>query len=104
MKQATKLPAITEAEFQRQILQAAKTFGWLRYHTRYSIGSVLGYPDLTLVKPPRVIFAELKKQTGKTSPEQDVWLGCLRDCPGVECYLWRPSDMEDAVAILMRKE
>lgn len=51
----TKLPPISEVAFQAQILQAARTFGWLRYHTRYSIGSMSGYPDLTLVKPPRVL-------------------------------------------------
>ena len=104
MKQATKLPAITEAQFQKQILQAAKTFGFLAYHTRYSIGSTPGFPDLVLTKPPRVIFIELKTEAGNTSSYQDEWIERLRDCPGVECYLWRPSDLEEAVAILMRNE
>lgn len=103
MKQPAKLPAITEAQFQKQVLQAARTFGFLSYHTRYSIGSTRGFPDLVLVKPPRVIFIELKTEAGNTSSYQDEWIEQLRDCPGVECYLWRPSDLEDAIEILMRR-
>ncbi len=98
----TAPPPTTEAEFQKQILQAARTFGWLRYHTSFSLGSSPGFPDLVLVKAPRVIFAELKRQSGNTTPEQDVWLACLRECPGIETYLWRPNDLEAAVAILMQ--
>ena len=60
-----------------------------------------GYPDLTLIRPPRLLFAELKRETGKTSTHQDRWLALLRECPGVETYLWRPSDL-DAIAAVLR--
>lgn len=79
-----------------------------------------GFPDLVLVKPPRLIFAELKTAKGKTTAAQDRWLEALRDVsraldrqvtrPGdteptyaparVEVYLWRPADLENAAVIL----
>ncbi len=39
----------------------------------------------------RLIFAELKSATGKTSLEQDEWLRVLHRGPA-EVYLWTPED------------
>ena len=40
-----------------------------------------GWPDLVLVRPPRLIFAELKSETGKVKPHQSKWLDVLRLLP-----------------------
>ncbi len=99
MKQ-DKLPAITEREFQRQVLEVAALYGWSSYHPMLSKWSERGWPDLALCRPPRLVFAELKRENGKTSEHQERWLGMLRACPGVEVFLWRPSDLEDIALIL----
>ncbi len=95
------LPALTEREFQRQVMDLAGILGWTVYHSALSKWSERGWPDLAMVRPPRFVLAELKRETGRTTVHQDRWLALLRDCPGVETYLWRPSDL-DAVADLLR--
>lgn len=92
-----RAPHISEAAFQRQVTDLARLYSFRVYHTRFSLGSDAGFPDLVLVKPAsqRVIFAELKTETGKVSPDQYAWLCDLEACrPAIECYLWRPSDIE----------
>ena len=91
---------MTEKELDAAIRHIAGLCGWLRYHTYRSIRSPAGFPDLVLVRPPRVIFAELKSETGTATTAQDEWLDTLRQCPGVETYLWRPSDLDDIATIL----
>jgi hypothetical protein len=61
-----------------------------------------GYPDLTLVRPPRVVFAEMKSQTGRLSETQREWLADLAACPGIESYVWRPNDWFSIETILAR--
>jgi hypothetical protein len=51
-----------------------------------------GYPDLTLVRAPRLLFAELKSSTGTLTATRADWLDRLRLLPNVEVYIWRPSD------------
>jgi hypothetical protein len=92
---------INEAQWQRQVLKLAGILGWTSYHPWTSINSAAGWPDIALCRPPRLILAELKSATGKVSPAQDRWLDMLRQCPGVETYLWRPADI-DAVAEVLR--
>ncbi len=96
-----KPPAVTEAQFQRQVLDLARIFGWTAYHPMLSKWSERGWPDLALVRPPRIVLAELKRENGKTTVHQDRWLELLRACPGVETFLWRPSDF-DAIATVLR--
>jgi hypothetical protein len=59
-----------------------------------------GLPDLILCKPPRLLFAELKREQGRVSKAQADWLDALSRCAGVEVYLWKPSDWESIVRIL----
>ena len=94
---ATKLPPISEAQFQRQVLDLAAICHWSVYHPMLSKWSERGWPDLALVRGDRLIFAELKRENGKTTEHQDRWLGLLRAVPAVEVFLWRPSDL-DALA------
>lgn len=91
---------LTEKQFEAQVRELAKLFRWLLYKTWRSQHSPAGYPDLTLVRPPRIVFAELKTAKGKTSPEQDKWLAILQSVPHIETYLWRPSDLDEIARIL----
>lgn len=100
MRAATLQP--TEREFQRQIVRLAKILGWLVYHPWLSVHSTSGFPDLVLVRPPRVIFAEIKTAGGKITTHQVAWLRLLGECPQVEAYLWRPDDWDTIVDKLAR--
>lgn len=82
----------SEAEFQQQVLDLAQLGGWSAYHTHDSRRSQAGWPDLVLCRPPELIFAELKSETGKVSPEQQQWVDDLNAC-GQEAVIWRPSDL-----------
>lgn len=88
------LTTITEKDFRQQVLDAAQLLGWKAYFTWNSLHSPSGFPDLILCRPPRIIFAELKKENGKVTPAQEEWILALGKCPGVETYLWRPSDID----------
>ena len=91
---------LTEKQFQRQVTDLAHLLRWNTYHPYLSIHSERGWPDLTLIRPPRLLFAELKTAKGKTTVHQEKWLGLLGECPGVEVYLWRPADWEEIAEAL----
>ncbi len=82
---------ITERQFQSQVEVLAKLYGWKYYHPWNSMHSVRGYPDLTMVRGDRLIFAELKTEKGTVTNKQEEWLDAL-DTAGAETYVWRPSD------------
>lgn len=72
----------------------ARQFGWLVYHTRNSIGSDPGFPDLVLARGGIIIYAELKSQKGSLSADQRLWRDELQ-AGGQTWYLWRPADWFD---------
>jgi hypothetical protein len=90
---AEALRAMTEAQLQSRVLGLAKFYAWDVYHTHDSRRSNPGWPDLVLIKPPRVLFVELKTHRGSLRPEQRHWLQMLRDA-GQEVAVWRPADLE----------
>ncbi len=96
----TGADAWTENDLLKHVRQMARNQGYLEYHTLRSIGSTAGFPDLVLVRPPRVIFAELKRNKAQLRTAQVAWKVQLEDCPGVEYYVWRPDDLEDILKIL----
>src|SRR6266487_3366273 len=109
MRTARNLPLMSEAQLQRTILDAAKIYGWLCYHTFDSRRCTPGFPDLVLCKntvkqasgnvAQGLIFVELKSQRGRLRREQRVWITALRSA-GAECYVWRPSDWDEIIARL----
>jgi hypothetical protein len=93
----------SEKEWLEQVRKLAVEFyGWELYHPWLSIRSARGWPDIALVRPPRLILAELKTDKGKLRPSQERWLALLGQCPGVEVYVWRPSDLEHVRDVLQR--
>jgi len=90
----------SEKAFQAAIVQFAELRGWLWYHSQDSRRDPAGFPDLVLVRAPRLIMAELKTPQGTLRDEQALWLAALGSCPGVETYLWRPADWLDIERLL----
>lgn len=95
---------MTEKEFSQSIYDFAGILGYLVHRIYDSRRSKAGYPDLTIVGYGRVIFVELKSEKGHTTHMQDIWAEELRQCPGVEYYLWRPSDWDEIERELTRKD
>ena len=93
---------ISEAEFQRQVIDIAIWNNWLIDHTppmrsakgAIFTGGLTGKTDLVLfsLKGKGIIYAELKSETGKLSPAQAVFKNVIIDNGG-EYYLWKPSDL-----------
>ena len=91
---------ISEREFLQQIRELARWCGWLTYHTHNSQRSEPGFTDLVMVRPPSVLFVELKTTTGRRTPAQREWIEALEQCPGIEVFVWRPSDWDAIVSRL----
>jgi len=94
------LNGLSERTFREQVRHWAEARGWTVYFTWSSRNSPAGFPDLVLLRPPRLLIAELKTQTGKTTRAQDRWLGLLGLVPCVEVHLWRPWDEQQIMDIL----
>lgn len=109
---------VKEEEFQNGVIHLARVLGWRVAHFRgvriqRANGGIYyqtpvqadgkGFPDLVLVheQKKRTVFAELKSESGKCSPEQYAWLEALKVTPCNEVYLWRPSDWESIKDVLM---
>lgn len=89
----------TERDFQRVVIDYAKLRGWdLRYHTQHSLGSEPGFPDWLLVRD-RLVFVELKGDSGKLSPAQRRWVEGLQ-AAGAEVHVWWPRNWPDVERVL----
>lgn len=96
---------MTEAELQQTIIDAAELSGWLAFHdgdSRRSTGA--GFPDLVLVKPPRVVLLELKSEVGRIRPEQHVWMDALSRCDTVASAIVRPEHLDTILDYLRNPE
>ena len=113
-----------EAEFQANVVQLAKTTGWLIHHDRgdyrQTIAGDAGFPDLVMARAARVIFAELKSDEGNLTDTQIKWLTALSGSPwsggttgflrpvvngagSIEFYVWRPPDIDLIAKVLSRQ-
>ncbi len=100
---------VSEEGFQRTVIEMAHAFHWRIAHFRPAMtawgwrtavsADGAGFPDLVLVRENRIIFAELKSETGQLTPAQEKWLGALK-ATGVETYVWYPRDFDQIEEIL----
>jgi hypothetical protein len=89
----------SEKAFQATVVAAAEKHGWLVFHWPNALINPI-WPDLTLIRDGRVIFAELKREDGRLSPKQKARLWELAEA-GMEVYIWRPSAW-DAIEMTLR--
>jgi hypothetical protein len=103
--------AISERAFQQAVIEAAQIAGWRVAHFRPAEtkkgwrtpvqADGAGFPDLVLVKPPRVLFVELKAQTGSLTQAQMTWLTELGCSSQIGVFEWRPADWDEIAEVLL---
>lgn len=108
---STALPNPLEKDFQRDVVQLARTLGWrvalfrparTTKGWRTAVGADgAGWPDLMLVRD-RLVAAELKVGRNRLTPEQADWIEWLT-AAGVECHVWRPEDLDHIVFTLQQR-
>ena len=100
---------MTEAEWQRQVIQYATLRGWRVHHTRPArvrvrgketyrtpIAGHAGFPDLVLARRGRLLLVELKRDKGQLHEDQICWRSAItgdmqqQQYSGWHC--WRPRD------------
>jgi len=107
---------VSEAAFQRTVLEYARLKGWRVAHFRAARrdsggwstpvqGDGAGFPDLVLVRAGVAVFAELKSARGRLTDTQQVWLDALRivaacSDSAVHVHVWRPADWPDIEEVL----
>ncbi len=104
----------SETSFQQRVIKLLQDNGFLVcefrkarikkggvdvYRTPFGANGV-GMVDCIAVKPPRVLFIELKSNTGQASSEQVRWLLLLGKCSGIETYCWKPEDWPEIQKII----
>lgn len=102
-----------ERDFLAQVIDLAHKTGWRAAHFRPAKtekgwrtavqADGAGWPDLVLVKPPNIIFAELKVGKGTLTEHQAGWLTVLRgsgSSPYIQVKIWFPEDWEEIKEIL----
>lgn len=88
----------TEAQFQRAVIALAEMQRWRVYHAadvrgQLRSGTSVGFPDLVLLRVPRLMLRELKVGRNKPTEAQSAWLRCLREA-GCDAKIWRPDDWD----------
>lgn len=95
------LAAVSEADFQAEVVRRAELHGWLCHHARPArtergwrtpVQGKPGFPDLVLARGGRLLLWELKTTRGKASVDQQQWLSELAQAPGVDVRIVSPMD------------
>lgn len=104
----TRALRMTEADWQKRVIDTATLHGWRVVHIRpaqtdrgwrTAYEGHPGLPDLILAHPNRgVHLVELKSDNPKAqpTPDQRAWLAAAGDCG----HLWRPADWPDVLEFL----
>jgi Holliday junction resolvase len=74
---------LTEAEIQKSLIKLLQFKGFdLTYHTRYSLGSDPGFPDIVAARAGQIVAIECKGARGALRPKQVEWIEMFRTVPG----------------------
>jgi hypothetical protein len=84
---AARMP---ERELQALVAELCRVLGLAHFHAQNPRGMTAGWPDSVIVGQ-RVLYRELKSQTGQLSPEQRA-VGATLKAAGADWKVWRPRD------------
>ena len=68
-----------------------KTGGFGRDGVTWRGNAPPGYPDLTMVRGPQIIWLELKAMDGVPTPDQRAWINALKQVPGGVAMFAKPD-------------
>lgn len=105
---------ISERDWQQTVIGLLDLHGWTWFHVGDSRRASAAILDIIAIRPPRFLCIELKTEKGKLTKTKVVKgkhgfyarlgqlevIALLHQCPGVECFVWRPSNYEDMVRVL----
>jgi hypothetical protein len=83
--------AIAEIDLQHEVMGLCRDLGLYHYHPWTSVNSAAGWPDSVIIGN-RVLFRELKSQSGRLTREQ-AEVGRKLKAAGQNWRVWRPSDL-----------
>jgi hypothetical protein len=101
---------VSEEDLLAAVLDLARLRRWRSFHARPAVtgkgvrtavqGDGVGFPDLLLVRSPRQIVAELKRQDAPAELplSQRLWMSAFHGI--AERHVWRPSDLPEIARIL----
>lgn len=92
--------AMTEADFQRQVIELAELHGWHVWHDNDPRRNARGLPDLLLLRGATLLWVELKSERGRVRPEQQAFIERLKQVKYVSADVLRPSDWPEIVKVL----
>jgi hypothetical protein len=107
--------ALSEAKWQKQVEDMLDLFGYWWMHvppnvvvcprckTKIYRGIKKGFPDVLAIKPPHILWIELKKERGQLEPEQTLVGQMLLAC-GQRWVHARPRDREDLLNLIAHPE
>lgn len=98
---------MSEKTLQDRVIGRAQRRGWKVAHAgrgwvgdhETGVGQFVtqmapGWPDLFMLREPRALAIELKKELGEVTEEQWAWLRLLNLC-GIPAVIVRPSDLRE---------
>jgi VRR-NUC domain len=108
---------VSEDNFRGTVVEAARRSGWSvftipdwMYRAAFRAWKQTGdrwgrewpdrgFPDLVLLRVPRLVFVELKGSGGRLSENQKEWIEGLREC-GQDVRVWWPKDWDEIEELL----
>lgn len=93
---------LSEKQWQKQVEDALDAFGWWHNHNPPNVvvcphgvriyrGIKRGVPDIWAIKPPYMLWIELKTERGQLDADQRLVMGLIRAC-GLRALHARPRD------------
>ena len=93
----------SERAFQKSVERECKVYGWDYYHISdsrtVSAACGKGFPDLVIMRPPYLMFVELKLEHNQPTDDQKRWIIGLRNC-GQESFVLTPNRFEEFISVL----
>lgn len=84
---------LSEAQWFEQVRSLLDLYGWRWMHHYDSRRTNPGVPDILAVRGCRLLALELKREGGRTTPEQRAWLAALAEA-GAEVAVYQPHQRE----------
>lgn len=89
----------TKAAFRAEVINLAKLQGWRCWYVSSGGRSCAGWPDLVLIRRPRIVFLELKAERTPVTADQKSTIAALRSC-GLQAHIVRPSEAQKIERLL----